>query len=291
MADLSSCIYCLGGGANIVDILNVSGLNFSWGKKRVLEDVNFKINSNEVVSILGINGAGKSTLIKCLNGILKPNTGKIEVISKPDGAADYALRDISSLDLVSISRTTSYVPQSIRSSFSMDVFDVVLLGRRPHIKWRISDSDRDKVSNTLRYLDLEDFAFRKFDNLSGGERQRVVIAKAIAQDPNLYLFDEPTSDLDLRNQIQIMKCIRSLISESETPKSALIAIHDINIAARYSDRIILLDNGSIKAFGSPSEVLTVGNIAEVFGVSSSISYESENYIRIVVDDEIKECGE
>lgn len=291
MADLSSCIYYLGGGANIVDILNVSGLNFSWGKKRVLEDVNFKINSNEVVSILGINGAGKSTLIKCLNGILKPNTGKIEVISKPDGAADYALRDISSLDLVSISRTTSYVPQSIRSSFSMDVFDVVLLGRRPHIKWRISDSDRDKVSNTLRYLDLEDFAFRKFDNLSGGERQRVVIAKAIAQDPNLYLFDEPTSDLDLRNQIQIMKCIRSLISESETPKSALIAIHDINIAARYSDRIILLDNGSIKAFGSPSEVLTVGNIAEVFGVSSSISYESENYIRIVVDDEIKECGE
>tara|TARA_Y100001958_G_C21161315_1_gene495123 strand:- start:4 stop:840 length:837 start_codon:yes stop_codon:yes gene_type:complete len=276
---------------NIVDILNVSGLNFSWGKKRVLEDINFRINSNEVVSILGINGAGKSTLIKCLNGILKPNKGKIEVISKPEGAADSVLRDLSSLDLVSISKTSSYVPQSIRSSFSMDVFDVVLLGRRPHLKWRISESDRDKVSDTLRYLDLEDFAFRKFDKLSGGERQRVLIAKAIAQDPNLYLFDEPTSDLDLRNQIQIMKCIRNLISESDTPKSALIAIHDINIAARYSDRIILLDNGSIKAFGPPSEVLTVENIADVFGVSSSISYESGNYIRIVVNDEIKESEE
>jgi iron complex transport system ATP-binding protein len=101
------------------------------------------------------------------------------------------------------------------------------------------------------------------------------------------LFDEPTSDLDLKNQIQIMKCIKKLIKDSETPKSALIAIHDINIAARYSDKIILLNDGSIKAYGPPKEVLTEQNIADVFGVTSSVIQTDEDYIRVVIDDEIK----
>lgn len=197
-----------------------------------------------------------------------------------------ALVDVSSLDLVALSRVMSYVPQTVRTSFSMDVFDVVLLGRKPHIKWRISDDDRSKVSETLRSLNLEDFAFRKFNEISGGERQRVIIAKAIAQDPNLFLFDEPTSDLDLKNQIQIMKGIKKLIKDSESPKSALIAIHDINIAARYSDKIMLLDNGSVRAFGPPKEVLTEENIADVFSVKSSVELTDEGYIRVLIYDEI-----
>ena len=250
----------------------------------MLKDINFSIKPNEVVSVLGVNGAGKSTLIKCLNGILKPASGKVSILTVEE--SDNGLVNVSGLDLVGLSRVMSYVPQFIRTSFSMDVFDVVLLGRRPHIKWRISENDRDKVSETLRYLNLEEFAFRKFDQISGGERQRVVIAKAIAQDPNLFLFDEPTSNLDLKNQIQIMKCIRKIIKDSKSPKSALIAIHDINTAARYSDKIILLDNGSIKAFGSPNEVLTEQNIADVFGVKSSVVLTDENYIRVLIDDEI-----
>jgi iron complex transport system ATP-binding protein len=249
-----------------------------------LKDINFSIKPNEVVSVLGVNGAGKSTLIKCLNGILKPASGKVSILTFEE--SDNGLVNVSGLDLVGLSRVMSYVPQFIRTSFSMDVFDVVLLGRRPHIKWRISENDRNKVSETLRYLNLEEFAFRKFDQISGGERQRVVIAKAIAQDPNLFLFDEPTSNLDLKNQIQIMKCIRKIIKDSKSPKSALIAIHDINTAARYSDKIILLDNGSIKAFGSPNEVLTEQNIADVFGVKSSVVLTDENYIRVLIDDEI-----
>tara|TARA_B100000945_G_scaffold134815_1_gene107613 strand:+ start:3590 stop:4294 length:705 start_codon:yes stop_codon:yes gene_type:complete len=234
---------------------------------------------------LGVNGAGKSTLIKCLNTILKPKEGTIKIFSNVVGTID-ALVDVSSLDLVALSRVMSYVPQTVRTSFSMDVFDVVLLGRKPHIKWRISDDDRSKVSETLRSLNLEDFAFRKFNEISGGERQRVIIAKAIAQDPNLFLFDEPTSDLDLKNQIQIMKGIKKLIKDSETPKSALIAIHDINIAARYSDKIMLLDNGSVRAFGPPKEVLTEENIADVFSVKSSVELTDEGYIRVVIYDEI-----
>ncbi len=266
--------------------MSVKDLYFSWGENEVLKGVDLSIKSNEVVSILGINGAGKSTLIKCLNTILKPKKGTIKIIANSEESDDVSLTDVSSLDLVALSRVMSYVPQSVRTSFSMDVFDVVLLGRKPHIKWRISDDDRSKVSETLRYLNLEDFAFRKFDQISGGERQRVIIAKAVAQDPNLFLFDEPTSDLDLKNQIQVMKCIKKLIKDSETPKSALIAIHDINIAARYSDKILLLDNGSVRAFGPPKEVLTEENIADVFSVKSSVELTDEGYIRVLVYDEI-----
>lgn len=260
-------------------LLDASGVSFSWGENDVLKELNLQIKENELVSILGVNGAGKSTLLKCLNRILKPKSGEIRVFSE----------NIHDLNLIELSKFMSYVPQSVRSSFSMDVFDVILLGRRPHINWSISNEDRDKVSNTIRFLNLEDFAFRRFNQLSGGERQRVIIAKAIAQDPNLFLLDEPTSDLDLKNQIEIMKRLRELVSNPESPKSALIAIHDINIAARFSDRILLLHEGGIVASGKPREVLTQENIAMVFGVTSTIEFrEYDSYIRVMIEDEIKE---
>lgn len=274
----SSCIcYCLRGGFEIKELLSVEKLNFSWGMNHVLKDVTFNLSKNQIVSLLGKNGAGKSTLIKCLNRILSPQSGVIKVNDN----------DIKDLDLVQLSKLMSYVPQSVRTNFSMDVFDVILLGRRPHIRWRVSPQDRDKVSETIRYLGLEEFSFRRFDEISGGERQRVIIAKAVVQDPDLYLFDEPTSDLDLNSQIQIMKRIRQLVSVGDTSKSALIAIHDINIAARFSDRIILMHDGGIKAYGTPEEVLTEQNIAEVFGVSSELIKATENSpLRILIKDEI-----
>ncbi len=259
------------------ELLSVEKLNFSWGINHVLKDVTFTLGENQIVSLLGKNGAGKSTLIKCLNRILTPQSGLIKVHDN----------DIKDIDLVQLSKLMSYVPQSVRTNFSMDVFDVILLGRRPHIRWRISPQDRDKVSEAIRYLGLEEFSFRKFDEISGGERQRVIIAKAVVQDPELYLFDEPTSDLDLNAQIQIMKRIRQLVSVEKSSKSALIAIHDINIAARFSDRIILLHDGGIKAYGTPEEVLTEQNIAEVFGVSCElIKATDDSPIRILINDEI-----
>ncbi len=262
---------------NIKELLSVENLNFSWGSNHVLKNVSFTLGENQIVSLLGTNGAGKSTLIKCLNRILSPANGVIKVNNN----------DIKEMDLVDLSKLMSYVPQSVRTNFSMDVFDVILLGRRPHIRWRISPKDREKVSETIRYLGLEDFSFRKFDEISGGERQRVIIAKAVVQDPDLYLFDEPTSDLDLNAQIQIMKRIKDLVSIESSSKSALIAIHDINIAARFSDKIILLHDGGIKAYGTPDEVLTQQNIAEVFGVSCELIEATENSpLRILINDEI-----
>ncbi|MBA46053.1 MAG: iron ABC transporter ATP-binding protein [Euryarchaeota archaeon] len=233
-----------------IDVLKVSNLSFSWKNNPVpvLSDIEFSVRDGELVAILGINGAGKSTLLKCMNRILKPENAEIQIDSM----------NINDISLLELSKLVSYVPQSVMTNFSMDVFDVVMLGRRPHISWRISNEDRDKVSKTLQLFDLEDFAFRRFDQLSGGERQRVIVAKAVVQSPSLFLFDEPTSDLDLKNQLEVMKRIRDLVDNKER-RAALVAVHDINLAARFADRIILLHNGRIKAFNNPKSVLTEQN--------------------------------
>ena len=261
----------------MTNLVEVNNLNFSWGENEVLKDINFQVRTNQIVAILGKSGVGKTTLIKCLNRVLTPNSGTITISST----------NISELSLIDLSRLSSYVPQSIRTNFSMEVFDVVLLGRRPHISWKISPDDREAVSRSLRLLGLEDFAFRRFNQLSGGERQRVVIAKAVAQDPELFLFDEPTSDLDLRNQIEVMKRIVEIVSDPNSSKSAIVSIHDINIAARFADHILLLHEGGIKAEGPPKEVLTEQNIAEVYGVSCEIIQPTTNSsLMVLVKDEI-----
>lgn len=260
-------------------MLSIKDLHFQFGSREVLTGVSFEIEKNQLVAVLGNNGAGKSTLLKCINRILTPTDGTVSLNNN----------DVTDLSILDISKVMSYVPQSIRSSFSMNVFDVVLLGRRPHLTWKVGEKDIEKVSSTLEFLGLQDFAFRRFDQLSGGERQRVIIAKALAQQPNLFLFDEPTSDLDLKNQLQIMKKIRLILSSDQYQHcSALVAIHDINIAARFADKILLLHDGKAFAYGTPSDVLTKENIAHVFDVQSEV--QSSTYdrpLRIVVTDEIE----
>jgi len=257
------------------ELMKVEGLRFSWGDNLVIDSVDFAVKENELISILGKNGAGKSTLLKCLNKILSPSQGKILIHGE----------DVTELDILTTSKKMSYVPQSITSNFSMDVFDVVLLGRRPYINWSVGENDRNIVSKTIDRMGLSSFAFRRFDRLSGGEKQRVIIAKAVAQDPDLFLFDEPTSDLDLKNQIEVMKELRKIVSE-ENGKAAVIAIHDINIASRFSDRIILLHEGEIISNGKPSDVLTPENIELVFEVTSRQVMGEDGILRIVINDEI-----
>ncbi|MBJ29334.1 MAG: iron ABC transporter ATP-binding protein [Euryarchaeota archaeon] len=260
------------------EIVRVSNLRFSWGEKIVLQDISFSINNGQIVAILGKNGAGKTTLIKCLNGIQKPKVGKVEICSK----------DISEQSLLELSKLVSYVPQSVRTSFPMDVFDVLMLGRRPHISWRTSPEDLETVSDTLREFGLHDLAFRRFNRLSGGERQRAIIAKAVVQNPRIYLLDEPTSDLDLQHQLLIMEKVTDIIKNSGGLKSAIFAIHDINMAARFSDRVILLHEGKILADGSPSKVITQDNIATVFGVDSEITLSSAgSRMNIIIGERLK----
>ena len=266
-------------GSSDHELVRVRDLGFCWGEKTVLDEISFTIISGQIVAILGKNGAGKTTLIKCLNRVQTPQNGKVEICSK----------DISRQSLIELSKSVSYVPQSVRTSFPMDVFDVLLLGRRPHISWMTSSEDLEAVSETLRKFGLEDLAFRRFDRLSGGERQRVIIAKAVVQNPRVYLLDEPTSDLDLQHQLLVMEAVTDIIRNSGGSKSAIFAIHDINIAARFSDRVILLHEGRILADGTPSEVITRSNIAKVFGVDSEIAPSSSNSpMNIVIRERVKQ---
>jgi len=266
-------------GSSDHELVRVRDLGFCWGEKTVLDEISFTIISGQIVAILGKNGAGKTTLIKCLNRVQTPQNGKVEICSK----------DISRQSLIELSKSVSYVPQSVRTSFPMDVFDVLLLGRRPHISWMTSSEDLKAVSETLRKFGLEDLAFRRFDRLSGGERQRVIIAKAVVQNPRVYLLDEPTSDLDLQHQLLVMEAVTDIIRNSSGSKSAIFAIHDINIAARFSDRVILLHEGRILADGTPSEVITRSNIATVFGVDSEIApSSSKSPMNIVIGERVKQ---
>ena len=258
------------------DIMRLKNLKFGYPKKEVLKDINLTISNNELVCLLGVNGAGKSTLLKCILGILKIQSGEIWIDADGgDGNTSKNIHSNGNYDAMQLARYMSYVPQSVKSSFSIDVYDAIMLGRRPYIGWNISPMDREIVSKTIEFLNLEEFAFRKLNQLSGGERQRVIIGKAIAQSPRLFLLDEPTSDLDLKNQIQIMKKMKFLVSNSKVPKSALVAIHDINMAARFADRILLMSEGKIIADGTAREVLTPENIQKVFGVTADVVNSEE----------------
>jgi len=239
--------------------INIDGLSFSYKSSSVLKNVEFKVEANELLSIIGPNGSGKSTLLKCINRILKlkPNTVTIE----NRDALDYNLKELSKL--------MGYVPQSTTSTFPFTVFDIVLMGRRPYVSWNLSERDTEIVAEMLDFLEIGHLAMRHFNELSGGEQQKVIIARALAQQPRVLLLDEPTSSLDIRHQLEIMCILRSLTQENE--RSVLVAMHDLNIASRFSDRLIMIKNGKIFAAGTPDQVLTGSNIEAVYGIKSKVT--------------------
>ena len=159
-------------------MIEVSDLSFSYGKNTVLENISFSVEPNCLVAVLGVNGTGKSTLIKCLNKINKIDSGTVKVCGVP----------IDALNINELAQLVAYVPQKVATSFPIDVYDVILLGRRPYINWNVSESDRKIVASVIRELSLENFAFRKFHTLSGGEQQKAIVAKAIVQQPQVYLL-------------------------------------------------------------------------------------------------------
>ena len=262
----SSTFYWQEGVSDIDDIveniLEVKELSFGYKNKKILENLTFSVQPNQFVAVLGINGAGKSTLIKCLNKIINFDSGSVKVCNKP----------LSDTSIVELSKMVSYVPQSVSTGFSMDVYDVILLGRRPYIGWRIGKQDREIVQSVIRRLGLSEFIFRKFHTLSGGEQQRVIIAKAIVQEPTLYLFDEPTSNLDLSSQFEILYEIKNLVLSKEKKCSALVAMHDINLAAKFADKIIIIDDNTIYCYETPYNALNRETISEVYGVDVDVLY-------------------
>jgi len=242
--------------------LKIEGVSFSYGSRTALARVTMSVEEGEIVSLVGPNGSGKTTLIKCINRILKPKRGTV-LVEK---------RDVGKVKLRELAELLGYVPQSAGHVFPSTVFDTVLLGRRPYVNWGISPRDKEVVSQMLSLMGLEEMALRQFNELSGGERQKVLIARALAQEPQILLLDEPTSNLDLRHQLEVLGIVRSIVKEKGI--AAVMAIHDLNLAARFSDKLIFLDNGKIHDVGEPAKVLTQENIKSVYGVEAVISEDS-----------------
>ena len=247
-------------------ILSVDGVEFAYRSRKVLNNIKFEVKRGEVVSILGVNGAGKSTLLKCINKILKPKRGTILIDNF----------DIRQLDNLELAKKVGYVPQRAEGNY-MTVFDAVLLGRKPHIKWEVSDRDIEITHKVLKLLNLEDYALRYTNELSGGELQKVIIARALVQEPQILLLDEPTNNLDLKNQLEVMKIIRE-VSKSQNIAS-IVVMHDLNLALRYSDKFIMLKDGVIYAEGG-KEIINPENIRAVYGVDAYI--ENVKGIPVVV---------
>ncbi len=233
-------------------ILEVEGVCFKYPSLDVLDSVSFDVRGGECVAILGMNGVGKSTLLKCINNIL----------SKTSGTVCIGGEETEGMSPIELAKSVCYVPQYLVYS-DVSVFDAVLLGRKPYIVWDATRADYEKVEIALRRLSMEGYALRNVRQLSGGEAQKVSIARAIVQETEVMLFDEPTSNLDLKNQMEVIDIIRREAKEREV--AAIVTMHDINLALRFADKFIMMKDGKIYGVGDRS-YLTPDKIKDVYGI-------------------------
>ena len=249
--------------------LTINNITFSYNGSPVLEDVTRKIPDGEFAAIVGPNGSGKSTLLRCIDGILKPGKGGVFV--ENDNIHHYNRHERA--------KTFGYVPQESRNTPPATVFDTVLMGRKPYIGWRIREKDRNITASIIKQLDMEDIAMRDVNKLSGGQRQRVFIARALAQQPNILLLDEPTANLDLRHQLEVLQLLQNVSKDNIT---TLVAIHDLNLAAQYCSAFIMLKEGKIFASGG-KEILTQKNIESLYDIRVNIFKNNGNIFFVPVE--------
>lgn len=247
--------------------LDIDGLAFDYSDHPVLREIDLTVSDGEMLGLIGPNGTGKSTLIKCINHVLSPDAGAVLVDAT----------DIGSLTRNDVAKTMGYVSQRENETYSATVFDTVLMGRKPYINWQPGSDDLETVSGILAKLGLSDLSLRKMDTLSGGQKQKVMVGRALAQDPNVLLLDEPTSDLDIRHQLEVMDVIREEIDRGLV---GVLAIHDLNLAARYCDTVAMLKEGGVYTTGTPEEVFTPSNLEAVFGVRASTERHDGAYVII-----------
>jgi len=237
-------------------MLEIKNISFSYGRRPILRDVSLTADAGECVGILGNNGAGKSTLITCLNRIRTPASGEVLV----DG------RSVRGMGRNELARTVAYVAQKNEMS-EATVFDCVLLGRRPYIRWGVGREDVTICEAMLRRVGMEAFQVRSLDELSGGELQKVMLARALVQQPKVLLLDEPTSNLDPRNQYEMMALVRQVAREQGI--TVLIVIHDLNLALRFCDRFYFLKEGTGYRSGG-AEIIDEETIRQVYGIGARV---------------------
>jgi iron complex transport system ATP-binding protein len=243
-------------------ILTVQGVTFHYPSRPVLEQISFEVAKGELLAVLGTNGTGKTTLLKCLDRILKPAAGVVLIDDQP----------IAALSRNALAQRIGYVEQH-RPDSRASVFNTVLLGRKPYIQWDITQNDMNIAAQALDTLGLGGYALRFLDELSGGELQKVIIARALAQQPELLLMDEPTNSLDLKNQLEVLSLVRQITRQRRI--AAVVAMHDLNLALRFADRFLLLKDRRIFAAGG-AEVMTPANIESVYAVPVAVTSHNGN---------------
>ncbi|WP_017539020.1 ABC transporter ATP-binding protein [Nocardiopsis halophila] len=235
--------------------VDIDGLDVHRGGRRVVADVSIAVPSGTVLGLLGPNGSGKSTLLRAVSGIAAPSAGRVRI----DGT------DTASLSRRELARRVAVMAQEHSEEFEIPVLDLVLLGRIPHGKGFGRDSDHDiaVAEDALDRVGAGHLAARSFSALSGGERQRVLFARALTQDTPVLVLDEPTNHLDIAHQLELVDLVRG------TGRTAMVALHDLNLAARYCDAVGVLDGGRLRTLGPPEDVLGTDLIRSVFGVEST----------------------
>jgi len=252
--------------------IQIKDVSFSYNSILALDNVNFIANHGEILGLIGPNGSGKTTLLRCINRGLKPKIGTILI----DG------EDLSNLERREIAMKIGVVPQYSKT-FPFTVLDAILMGRFPHIT-RLGGENVDDLKAVRHAMELTGtlpLAERLIDELSGGELQKVILARALAQTPEVLLLDEPTTHLDVNHQLEVLELIKKI-----TQAKGLITImvsHNLNLAARYCDKLLLLDSGKVSSIGSVSEILTPQKIRDVFHVDVEIKYhESTRSYNIIL---------
>ncbi|MBN2552712.1 MAG: ABC transporter ATP-binding protein [Spirochaetales bacterium] len=252
-------------------ILGVDGITFRYNSHPVLEDITFEVHTHQITAVLGPNGAGKTTLLRCINRILKPESGTVRIEE----------RDLAHSSSREIARRVAYVAQRSEPR-RISAFDAVLLGRKPHIGWDVSRHDLEMTQATLKRLDLEHLSLRYTDRMSGGEYQKVCIARAVVQEPTVMLLDEPTASLDLKNQLAILRLLRTIVRGHRM--CAVITMHDLNTAFRYADNFLFLKNGRIYAAVDRSEI-SGAIVEEVYGVPVAVQWHQDHPVVLPLDDD------
>lgn len=238
------------------EMLKFSHVAAGYGDREILHDVTLSVEEGDFVGLIGSNGTGKSTLIKCISGLLPLTKGEITICG----------REQSLLKSRERARLVAVVPQSYHVDYDFTVEDIVMMGRNPYLGFGKREDERDFeiVKNAMEATNTEIFRGRLYNELSGGERQRVILARAIAQQPRVILLDEPTSALDIHHQIEVMELIARLNREEHM--TVLAVLHDINMAARFCRRIVMLRDGTVTADGTPEEVVNRKNMEELYAM-------------------------
>ena len=235
--------------------INVNNLSHSFGETLVLKNISFQVPQRDFFIIIGPNGSGKTTLMKVISGILKPQNGELKILNRP----------IDQYHRKALAKTIAFVPQMTFADFPFTVTEIVLMGRSPYlgILGLEQENDLEVANQAIAFTGLEHLAHRKLDQLSGGEQQRVYIARAICQEPDIILLDEPTASLDLAYQVRIMDLMEKL--KTEKGITIVMVSHDVNLAAMYADHLMLLHKGQVVCQGLPDEVLTYKTLEETYG--------------------------